>query len=301
MDFSELLHFELQRKGMVIKMKKITFIIISLLALIMMLSGCSQNDGYSIKICGFSDSISEAAHKLEYSEWSKDSFIDSKAEKRITISVGDSQIEADYIETEKRFSEYYNTHKYKDRNNNEFFITENGQLSLYFFGRSAASTETAKIYTESECKDIACAFLSDIVDIADYSVRSEFDTDRKIYEFYFEKYADGFLCADQANIRVEETGHIYSFSSWMLGQISTDITTNFNRDAVEAQIISKLDKEYARAKEVYDAVEYENFQYTLTKASKDKYALICSVDVNCKKSHGEYTSIIPERIELLIQ
>ena len=100
---------------------------------------------------------------------------------------------------------------------------------------------------------------------------------------------------------IEETGHVYSFSSTMLGRISSDATTNFDREFIQTQIISKLDDEYSEAKQVYDIVSYENFDYELTVDDDGEYALICSIDVKCIRSHGGYDSIVSERLLLLIQ
>ena len=63
-------------------MKKTSYIILSLLILLTLLFGCTRNEKLSIRICGYSDSIPENPHKLEYQDWSKDAFIDSDAEKK---------------------------------------------------------------------------------------------------------------------------------------------------------------------------------------------------------------------------
>ena len=87
----------------------------------------------------------------------------------------------------------------------------------------------------------------------------------------------------------------------MLGRMSSDVTTNFDNEAIRSQIISKLDSEYSEAKQAYDDVSYENFDYELTIDDDGKYALICSIDVKCTRSYDGYDSIISERIRLLIQ
>lgn len=100
---------------------------------------------------------------------------------------------------------------------------------------------------------------------------------------------------------VEETGHIYSFSSTMLGRMASGEKVDFDREAAQAQIIAKLDQEYSQAKQAYDTVSYEDFDYELTMDADGKYAFICSVDVKCTRSSDEYTTTVSERMLLLIQ
>lgn len=282
-------------------MRKASYIIFLFLLVVSLFISCTQNKNLSIKICGYSDSITENPHKLEYQAWSKDAFIDSDAEKKVIVAVGNIHSTGDYVKTEHRFSEYYNTHIYKDDNDRYFSITDDGKLCNYFFGDSSSDESGTRTYTESECLDIARAFLSKITDISKYTVTTTFHEDRRMYTISFNQYVNGFKCSDQAEIVVEETGHIYSFSSTMLGRIPVDAEPNFNREAIQTQVIAKLDKEYVKAKAVYDTVSYDKFSYELTIDERGQYALICTIDVRCINSHDGYNDIVSERIRLLIQ
>lgn len=282
------------------KMKKSSYIILSLLLLITLFTGCAKSDGLSIKVCGYSDSLPENPHKLEYREWSKDTFTDSKANKSVALSFGSLEAAGEYVKTDIKLSEFYKTHEYKDANNRYFSLTEDGKLCSYFFGKGAEE-ENVRVYTESECIDIARAFVANITDISEYTVTAAFDEGQKMYTVSFTKYADGFECADRADVSVEETGHIYSFSSTMFGRIPADAKTDFDREAVQAQVIAKLDTEYSKAKQVYDEVSYKNFDYELTVDEDGEYALVCSADVVCVDHGGGYDEVISERIILLIR
>ena len=87
-------------------------------------------------------------------------------------------------------------------------MTDDGKLCAYFFGTRSSEDNNERTYTESECIDIACAFLSNITDVSEYTVTTAFDEDRRLYTISFVKYADGFRCSDRADIRIEETGYI---------------------------------------------------------------------------------------------
>lgn len=279
-------------------MKITKIFVLFLLITVTLFSGCSKQKGYSIKICGFSDSIPEAKHAMEYKEWSNGAFFDSKIKKNIDIAIEGNIVKAEYVDSEKKFYDYYNTHRYKDPNGNYLEVTDDGKLCSYFFG---GHTNTDKIYTEDECIDIACKFLNNIVSADDYIINSEFDTNRNLYMISFTKFADGFMCADRADFMVEPNGNIYSYSSAMLGEIPKNAVTGFDINIIETQVISKLDKEYSEAKKIYDSVSYDNIEYILTLNEENEYALVCSVDVSCKKILGDYETVLSERIQLLIQ
>lgn len=279
-------------------MKNTKIFVLILLVTVTLLSGCSKQKGYSVKVCGFSDSIPEVKHSMEYKEWSNGAFFDKKTEKNIDIAIEGNVVKAEYVDSEKKFYDYYNTHRYKDLNGNYLEVTDDGRLCSYFFG---SHTNTDKIYTEAECIDIAREFLNDIVCSDDYIINTEFDANRNLYLISFTKNADGFLCADRADFAVEQNGNIYSFSSSMLGKIPKNTVTGFDTKSLEAQVISKLDKEYSEAKKIYDLVSYDNINYTLTINEDNEFALVCSVDVYCKKNLGDYETVLSERIQLLIQ
>ncbi len=261
----------------------------------------SPAEKYSIKICGYSDSVSGISHELEYKDWSQDAFIDSDAEKSVSFMIENLAIAGNYVETEKRFSEFYKTHKYKDENNRYFSLTDDGKLSTYFFGNDSSNNNNKQLHTKAECIDIASKFVSNFTDVSEYTTTALFNESRKMYTVSFEKYVDGFKCSDRADIMIDETGYIYSFSSTLLGRIPSTATTKFDSKTVQEQIVSKLDNEYSKVNQSYDKIEYKNFDYELTVDGNGEYALICSVKVAFIKSYGEYEMINSELVQLLIQ
>lgn len=273
-------------------MRKISCILISLILSIILFAGCSVNNNYSITILG-------SSNQSEFQDWDKGPFDDPTAKKAVEFDFGNVAVVGSYVETEKRFSEFYNTHTYKDKRNRQFTLTEDGKLSSYFFGNNPNKVENKQVYTESQCIEIASDFISNITDPSQYTVTAEYNATRGMYTVSFNKYVNGFKCSDQAEIKVEEDGYIYSFSSTMLGRIPANARTSFNRKNVEKNIIAKLDEEYSKVS--YDKVTYENFNYELTIDENGKYALICYLDVSYKENYGDCYSLLSERIRLLIQ
>lgn len=293
-------------------MRKISCIILSLMLLATVFMGCRESDeplakddlpessALTIRICGYSDSVPESPHELEFSDWSQDRYNDSKAEKEVTVTVGNENVTGSYVESEKRLCEFYVTHRYTDEEDRSFSLTEDGKLSRYFFGTNSSQGESEQTYNEQQCIDMASDFIADITDVSQYTITAEFDQDRGMYTISFAKYADGFKCSDCAEIMIEETGYIYSFSSTMLGRVPADAVTDFDKEDVKNQIISKLDEEYSQARQSYDKVTYD-IDYELTVDDKGEYALLCIVDVDCVDSYDGYDTTISERILLLVQ
>ena len=260
----------------------------------------SSNKNYLIQLCSFSDSIPGITHQVEFHDWREGSFVDKEAAQKVKLPVGGDDFQAEYWKTEKAFLEFYYTHTYWDKDRNTFSVTEDGQLSRYFFGKSKQADESGKIYSEAECREIAYAFLNNIVDADDYIVQSEYEAENKRYRVSFHKTVGGLDCADEANILVEENGHIYSFSSFMLGQIPTDATVDFDTKAIEAQLVERLDQIYADAKDVYDDIQYDFVYHTVTKDANGEYFLVSTVDIHCITDYGEVIGSIGERLSFVI-
>ena len=285
-------------------MKKVLSILILTVLLVASFSSCAQKKELSIKVCGYSDSIPENPHKLEFTDWNGGYFVDTKAKDKVTITVNGSKILGSYVKSNKRFFEFYNTHQYEDENNCIFSITDDGKLSTYFFRSSSLYEKyenTNEIYSEAECANIASLFLSEIVDVSQYTVTTTYDENMNMYIIRFKKYVDGFECADQAEIWVESNGHIYSYSSFALGQVPSNAKSEFDMEIIQPMVVSKLDSEYAKAKSVYDSVSYKDFIYKLTVNDKGQYALICTVDVDCINYYTEYEEVRGEKIQFIIQ
>ena len=316
-------------------MKKTVITVVSVLCLITILFGCSVEENppvppntdssaesmanhptsdsekkedvlisdkdYLIQLCGFSDSIPNVTHKAEFSDWSVGTFIDQGAQKNLRLSVEKRSIDAEYINTEKKFYDFYYTHAYEDENNNSFCVTETGQLSHCFFGPSWGESKNEKIYSEVECRNIAYAFIDDIVNAGDYTIQSVYEEDQRLYRFSFTKSVSGFDCADQAEVWVEENGHIYSFSSSMLGKIPSDATVDFDVKQIQAQLGARLDQMYANAKKVFDEIQYEFVYHTVTIDEDGNYLLVCTVNVDCITKYGEVSTIMGERLRFVVQ
>ena len=285
---------------MIKKAIKTTFLGI-LLLVALALSACLDKEGYSIKLCAFSDGGSSGvSHEIEYPLWNGGYYEDPTAEKRLVSRIGNLNIDAEYVNSVINTYEYYATHRYRDENKSYYVIADDGKLCNYFC-RKGEISDTDRIYTEEECIAIAREFLNTIVDSSAYTVRAAHDEEHGFYSVSFLKKINGFRCADSAYIRVLENGRIYTFHSFMLGEIPNDAVFEFDTAEIEKQIAANLDEKYEKVKEKYDTISYEDFEYVLTRTEDGEYALVCYVDIELIDHYEENDVVISERLTFFIR
>lgn len=284
-------------------MKKTTCLIIIFL-LIGLLCSCearphsANSDKYSIQICGYTDSIPGDDCEVEYKKWMGKSYYDSKADKNITIVVDGTTINATYLESRVQSPNCYATHMYIDNKNNIFSVSSYGKLTSFFWGNREIKGDTK--LTEEEYVGIAKKFLSTIGDVTHYNVEVNINKVANTYDVKFTKFVNETETVDTATVSVNQDGSLYSYSSFMFGQISEDVKINFDMDTVGKLVETRLNEIYGNVAENYDEFKYENIEYTLTKTDEGKYALFCSAEIKGIQHQGEYNVVQNERIRFII-
>jgi|GEM_PF-2048938 lipoprotein len=276
------------------------FIIIACIGLISIFSGGCHKDRFSnILVCGFSDSVPEIAPKLEYSEWSKDSYIDSKQPQTVNVKIGSVSYSGAYIETEPIFGTYEMRHTYIDEDRNFFEINDEGILTAFFRGNGETSKE---MKTRDECKKIACDFISDIwgLSLAEHEEYVSYDDERKMYTFTFAKFIRNVKSEDTATVVVETTGHIYSYRSSLFGKISETNVPAFNLEKIQENVSARLDDLTKEACKGYDRVEYKDYSYRVSMINDSEYILLCDVNVDCINTIEEFDTILGEKLQFII-
>lgn len=191
-----------------------------------------------------------------------------------------------------------------DKGKATFHIDEHGNLTFAFIIPSGVETT---VLSHSECLDIAKKLAQQHFDTSDY--KCEIDTEVKnvnemdYYNITFKKYIGNFETTDSARIAVFTNGEILCFTSTMLGRIPTDTKTDdIYLNAVEAAAMTRLDEIFARAKTVFDEVNYLPQSAILTILSDGSRAIIYTVSVEFKEydaSH-EYFNLMGELVEFVI-
>lgn len=280
-------------------MKRFCIVIVSI-GLMLNIAACSHNPkSNSALICGFSDSVPEIAPKLEYSEWSKDSYIDSKQPQAVKSSIGVTAYSGTYLESEPNYGTYETRHRYIDNNSNAFELNDDGILTSYFWGSGDTSNE---IKTQDECQNIARDFISNIFESYsnDYEERVSYDDERKMYTFEFVKLVRNLESEDSITVVVETTGHIYSYRSSLWGKVLETNVPAFDLGKIEETVSDRLDDLTKDARKTYDQVEYKNYCYRVSMINDSEYIILCDVNVNCINKSGEFDTILSEKIQFVI-
>lgn len=275
-----------------------------LLTLVFTLTACNNNHNhedslgskinYHPLLVQYSDSIPGTNHKAEISSWQKEPYIDEAAKQTVEKYIDGTWISGKYKHTDRDFPNNFDTRIYYDDRNLQFGLDDEGKLQFYFWGDDS---DGEKVYTETECLDIAKKFVTPYQDISGYRLETVRKENRGLYEFTFTKHAGDYPTMDQAIVTVHESGKLYSYSSFMFGKIP-DKVAEFDKDRVLKAVTEKLDALYADVKK-QEGVTIVYEQPELMYMSAD--TLYCVVDVEHKTSTGDVVSVISERIGLLIE
>lgn len=283
-------------------MKRFIYAVLTVLSIAVVFCVTACSDTLKINqalICGFSDSVREISPSLEYYEWNKDPYIDSKQLKTVKGLVSGVEYEGTYRESDICYGTYEKRHSYLDNNNDIFEINDDGVLTAYFWGSDHNTTETK---SQDECRDIALGFVSDVFGsgLNDYEERILYNAERKLYTFEYVKVIRNMESEDKISVVVEASGHIYSFRASLFGKVIEDRVPDFDPEEIQKNVSEKLDKLTTDARKVYDQIDYKDYRYSISMISASRYIILCDVDVCCLSKKGEYNSEISEKIRFII-
>ncbi len=235
---------------------------------------------YNVLECEFSDSISSANHKEEYTFWQQILYTDTKAKKEITVNINSQRITGEYKYSLNQVPNNYASHFYQDADGNHFAVDSSGVPVLCLWNIRQTDSKSVQNRTEQQCVDVAKKFLSQYVNVEDYTVTVVNKASKKAYEITFIKHLNGYETTDCAIVTVLNTGELYSFSSFMLGKVHKTAAVKFEYDLVWQAVQQKLETIYSDVKENYSSITYEEpvIQYTILEDGKP--ALYCVVDVS---------------------
>lgn len=309
-------------------MKKSKIIFAMLLIIVLILTGCSsvQSNGttssesdesshnevevdnsgivdtnglYQALIYNYSDSVPSAKHEVEYVFADHEKFCDIVVDDNVEILINNISYSGKFLSTQYREFNYFPVHRYVDEKGLMFEVDEAGILISCFWGN--ASPQGVEI-TEEECLTIARNFLASIVDVDDYEVSIVEDSERGMYTVNFTKTIRGLKTTDSATIVVNNDGSLYSYSSFMLGRVTNELTSTdiIDMDKVKKSVNNKLNLIYEDARNIYSRIEYSEPIVELTVLKNGKTGVICTVNVECIKVAGEFETSVSERINFIV-
>lgn len=251
---------------------------------------------YDVFECDFSDSIGVAQHEREYEFADRAKYDSQQPQKSVNVTVNGITYQGTWSMTQYSGCNYYPVHTY-NADGVSFAVDESGRLTSYWYGRS----DLQNIKTKDECVAVARDFISDKIDLSQYEMTVETDEERKLYDITFRKFIDKIPTADAASVCIAYSGELYSYSSWMLGRVSTNMTVSETMiKDVRASVYEKMETIYENAKKHYSKIEYSEELLQITTLKDGRNAFVSIMEVDCIESHSEYDEVISERVESVI-
>lgn len=288
-------------------MKKALILTIVIAILTLSFSGCANTEPkekYTLKLSGFSDSIPQLSSTQEYDAWRKPDYTDpSRVGKTLSISIGDMQFEGTYRKSEQIVYNNYYDHYYKF-GLNYFSVNDEGELESLSLVENLLSEmpEEDAICTEEECREIALDLAKKVFDISNYTITYEYIPMFYSHRYYFNKYINGFKCADEIFIDISVNGQILTFASYMRGEMPTeDVNVNFDLEEIKKQIQVRLEERYAYFDGEY-AIDFEIQRTVLTLDEDDNYVLAITIgtDLKTKPETGKPLTVYREGLTFAV-
>ncbi len=256
---------------------------------------------YKPLIYDFSDSITAAKYEMEYSLVNMDKYLDVIPDEKVNMLINGNNIEADFRRISIIAPNYFPTYRYYSKEDDTSVMTDEKGKMIGFYQHKTVDFNEDEVCSENDCLQIAKEYLSQYVDVSEYSIQVEKTEDKQLYEFSFTKYIGDFMTTDNITIGVFYNGEIKFFSSFMMGRVPAETSTeDIDMERIHSSVNQKLDQIYQRAKQIYDIVEYTEPSYALTVLSDGTRAIEYSLEVKCILEDAEGRTVYADRINMII-
>lgn len=243
---------------------------------------------YTALLVDYSDSVDGVSCTVEYEFAERDRYEQITPSEKIQITIQQNKIEGTYRRSRYSAYNYYPEYVYTDKHNNLFYVDPDGNLVSCFWGQTVSDKDPL---TREQCVDIGKAFAAEIFDISSYQLRVTDDPQGKFYRMKFTKPINGYKTSEFAEICVQYTGELYSFSSSMLGKINIDSNASIDEEKLKSAVYERVDALYAPIKDNYDRVEYGEVTYMITVLKDGSCGVICEINVDFINIRGEYSLV----------
>ena len=259
-------------------------------------NGSDENMKYRVLVCDSSNSIPNIQIDVEYDKWNHITTSET-ASQELSLELNNETIQGKYKYSMIKNGCNYLSHYYVYQFGQNFSInSKTGKIDSYFWGNPTQSGNI--VLEEEDCINAAEQFLSNFTDVSEYNIFNSYKDGK--YYIDFIKYINGIPTDDCATIIVLQDGSLYSFSSFMLGEISVDITNPFVLENADQSVYQKLSAICNKVKEEYDEIDYFIRTRSITLTESEEVALHYSVDIVCAQNHGDVQEEIECLVELMI-
>ena len=275
-------------------MKKANTIV--LLALVIMLFGCTNNNSYKTTVVQSADGIDVASEKGSEYAYLYDREVKENMPNKIFNFEGE-EYPASYIETRYHQNRSYRFDLYRDEEYREFYVREDtGELvSAYVLVGGFLDAEYNKDTVENieevmreYGKKYASMYLKNPenykIIIEEPHISGE-NTDKKLktYALHYQREISGYKTSDEVIICVTQSGRIYGFSVFDADLYDNNLT--IDKAKIEESIKASLN-DLAKSSD-WNIVENEIYSQQIILRPDGKYALMTRVKVSLKNKSNE--------------
>lgn len=171
---------------------------------------------------------------------------------------------------------------------------ETGVCTIFYV--ADANNVSGKKLSEEECYAKAIKHLKNyVVDIEEYELKDVYNTGGKLgYLFRMYRMIDGVKTSDCIDIRVKETGEVYSHALYSIGTMKNIDISSVNLANINKSITEKVNALYNNHRNVTTTQE----DLMLSKLADGTYIFECRMGVEVKTEDGEYKDLCKFIVEL---
>ena len=264
------------------------------------ISDQSNSELYPVLICGQSGSALfsklEAEERYVFPDYEK--YKDTIVEECVELQINGESYSGKYLSTRYLGDNYFPSYEYST-GIGSVFVNDLGMPTSCFWGDTSLHGEEK---TKDECTKIACDFLARIVDIDRYEMDVTEETTWH-YKVRFMKKLGDLETGDYATVTVKKDGNLYSYASFMLDRVPTEL---FSADAIDmekvkASVDNKLSVMLQDVKDQYSRIDFETTHTSFTVLKDGTPAITYVVDVDFIQDDGEYDTHMGELLSFAVK
>lgn len=235
-----------------------------------------------------------------------DNYLSNDSSKQIQFTLNGKNFDLEYSKSEKGilYNSDYDTYATK---NDDYMMsvkinknTSRVDCCSFYEYNSGENSSNRNIMDENDCLDIAKQYLKQYTDLDCYNVNeSNYNENKKCYNFKFVKFIEGIETSDCARISVNVFGDIISFNLGLLGEMKDAFVPSVEEMLIiQNKIKDRIDLYYESKKDNFYILS-ELSEFILVRMKDGKYAFKCTLDTKLVEKTDEVRGY-GEKLELYI-
>lgn len=252
--------------------------------------GCGKKEGSGKMITG------KGEYKAEYDTRNLSVELETE-EKAISIEFMGEEYEMEYVGTREPHTSPYIVNEYRDDEWNCMDITKDtGEVTFFMsdlFSNKEKRDLTLPILSEDELRKLADDYAKDVIDIEEYQVDVEVDTEHSRYEYVYTRYIDGYETSDRFRIGLSDRGEVILYSDSLMRDMKYVSLEGFDKEKAYEAVKEVVKEQLPKA--CLDTIELQSETLILTAENEVAFHYFVGVTI---EDVGKYSDAIHVRVIL---